>query len=249
MHTVVYAPRDTSLRATRHVACRVLHGPHPHAPPPTLYRLAAPCQPSDDDFRDSRARVRRKNFLRTRKKRSASSPSAGPLILLRRPRLADSRRRSTSERTGAADSRRLASARLVSPRVTIRCPLASSPRRALVTPTYSPPRIPLGVPCGVFILAHSTSSCTRVYMCARANVYTCICLTTVTLGCRSPVVSLPPTRLASASRLCVPFSVCLSSALIARGSLSDLSDYRPVESSTYIGTKMRTSWCPINIPV
>lgn len=201
----------------------------------------------------ARARLSRrtqKNFCNARGNGTPSDrvvSVGGPVDSARR-RLADSRRRSTSERTGAADSRGSLLPRLAS-RCHPLCPLVSSPRRALVTPTYSPPRIPLGVPCGVFILTHSTSSFIYVCRCVRASTWVYMCvhvwLQSLTLRCQSPVVSLPPTRLASASELCIPFSPLLSSCMF----LCQTCQTTVRRVNLHVGSKMMTIWCLINILV
>lgn len=120
---------------------------------------------------------------------------------------------STSERTGAADS----------PRLGLALPSAarSSPprraRRALVTPTYSPPRT----------LPRSSSWCFHSSSQPPPPAYPCICIHVCDYGYLRAVAGplLPPTRLAAASRVCV-YSF-LSLLLLSCISLSDLSDYCP----------------------
>lgn len=220
------------MRASPHVAVPRTHSPHHRAPPSTLYRLAAPCQPSDDDFRDpcdSRARVRQgRIFCNAQRNGTPSERSSvgGSVDSARRRRLADSRRRSTSERTGAADSRgspRLASSRLALPSAA-RLFTATCTRDSYLFAAADP---------SVFLVVFSFRLLMYmcVYVCAR--MCTCICLTTVTLRCRSPVVSLPPTRLASASRLCVPFSLFLLCSHHMRFFVR-LVRLLPVECSTYV---------------
>lgn len=124
--------------------------PSPFAPPCVSTPTSACVQPFGDDSRDlrdlcARARALRRDARRQGSPRRNAAPlprTEGPRRLRRRSvdsarrrRLAADSAHSTSERTGAADSRGTAR-----PRAAIRRPHVTSPRRALVTPTYSPPR-------------------------------------------------------------------------------------------------------------
>lgn len=249
------------MRASSHTwPCRVcIRSPPPPPPPRTppssrvsTRRVAS--TPSMMTSRDPRvtlrARVRHEEFLR-RAKNLNGTPRATAVVSVGEVRgfCSSSSTRRLVATFNKWENRRCWLSRLASPRLASCLPSAarlSSPRRALVTPTYSSlPRIPLGVPCGVFILAHSASS--RVYECMRVRARKCVCVYVDYSHSRSVADPL--------SSLCLPrvwhqlrdsVRSFLSFDLIVYVSSLDLSGHR---INLRVRTKMMSSWCLINILV
>lgn len=167
------------MRASPHVAVpRVTRSPPPRTTPDTLStlprRVNPPMMTSASLATLARAFAGRIFYVAQETERVVSVGGSVDSAR-RRSRLADSRRRSTSERTGAADSPRLASA---SPRLASRYhPLparlfaATCTRDSYLFAAADTPR------CSLWCF-HSSSYrllvCTCVYTCARANVYACM---------------------------------------------------------------------------
>lgn len=198
------------------------------------------------DPRDFRERGR-SNFLARINGTSWARPRRirrrGPMDSARRRRLADSWRRSTSERTLLT----LEALPRLAPTIR-RCPLVSSPRRALVTPT-SAAADTLRYSLWCF---HSGSFRLLVYMymCANARARVYVWLQSLTLCCLIPCrlylfhSFCLPRVWHQLRELCIPFSLSRSHHIRFFVRFAGLLS----TESTYV-TKMITSWYLINILV
>lgn len=161
----------------------------------------------------------------SRKKRSASSPSAGPLILLvvhDSPTRGDAQQVREPALPTLQGSPRLASSRLALPSaLPARLFAATCTRDSYLFAAADTPRCSLWC---VFILAHTASSCVRFNTCARARM----CMFDYSHA-RLPI----PCRLSTSHAPGISFETVRSflslflSLLLSCVSLSDLSDYCP----------------------